>query len=200
MHGYVQTLVEISLHAGFGHGKDPCRLHKNTFYYIVTQAYDEPIEYIVSMNWQPHVTVAAVIEREHKFLLVQERVDEHTVFNQPAGHWEQGETLIEAVRRETLEETGWEFYPDALVGVYCWKHPHKDETYLRFTLCGQCSEERISDELDAGILQACWCSADSILSLPEHKLRSTMVTHSLQDYLDGKRYGLDLIRTIHQHW
>ena len=152
------------------------------------------------MSWHPHVTVAAVIERQQKYLLVQEQVEQYTVYNQPAGHWEPGETLIEAARRETLEETGWEFYPAALVGIYCWRHPHKDETFLRFTLCGKCGPERVSDELDEGILHAGWYRADEIFTLPEHRLRSTMVTQSLQDYLDGKRYDLGLIRDIHQHW
>lgn len=152
------------------------------------------------MNWHPHVTVAAVIERQQKYLLVQEQVEAHTVFNQPAGHWEPGETLIEAAQRETLEETGWEFYPDALVGIYCWKHPHNDETFLRFTLCGECSLERVRDEVDEVILNVDWYSAETILALPESRLRSTMVTHSLQDYMDGKRYDLSLIRNIHQHW
>jgi len=88
------------------------------------------------MKWEPHITVAAVIERDDTFLLVEEMVEGTAVVNQPAGHWEPGETLIEAAQRETLEETGWEFYPTALVGIYQWQHPRKDETFLRFTFCG----------------------------------------------------------------
>lgn len=152
------------------------------------------------MDWQPHITVAAVIERDGKFLLVEEMVEGHVVFNQPAGHWESGESLHEAASRETLEETGWEFYPTALVGIYRWQHPRKDETFLRFTFCGQSSSEQISNDLDDGIIKASWHSAEDILALPEIKIRSTMVIHSLQDYLDGKRFDLDLIRDIHQHW
>ncbi len=152
------------------------------------------------MDWQPHITVAAVIERDNKFLLVEEMAEGHAVLNQPAGHWEKGETLIQAAERETLEETGWEFFPTSLVSIFRWQHPRKDETFLRFTFCGNTGEKQISTELDAGIIQASWYSAEEILALPETKIRSTMVVHSLQDYLDGKRFDLNVMRDIHQHW
>jgi len=126
--------------------------------------------------------------------------DGHVVFNQPAGHWEYGESLQEAARRETLEETGWEFFPSALVGIYRWQHPHKDETFLRFTFCGQTGNKQISSKLDDGIINASWHSVEEILALPENKIRSTMVIHSLQDYLDGKRFDISLIRDVQQHW
>ena len=152
------------------------------------------------MNWEPHITVAAVIEREQKFLLVEEMVEGTAVLNQPAGHWENGETLIEAASRETFEETGWEFFPKALVGIYQWKHPRKDETFLRFTFCGETSDKQISSKLDEGIIKADWHTADEILALPESKIRSTLVTESLNDYLAGKRLTLEIFRNIHQHW
>ncbi len=152
------------------------------------------------MNWDPHITVAAVIEREQKFLLVEEMVENTAVVNQPAGHWEKGETLLEAAVRETLEETGWEFFPEALVGIYQWKHPRKDETFLRVTFCGKTGNQQISNQLDDGILKADWYSAEEILALPETKIRSTLVTESLRDYLAGKRTSLDIFRSIHQHW
>ena len=152
------------------------------------------------MKWDPHITVAAVIEREQKFLLVEEMVEGTAVLNQPAGHWEAGESLIEAAQRETLEETGWEFYPTALVGIYRWQHPRKNETFLRFTFCGDCSAQQISTELDEGILNANWHHQDEILTLPESRIRSTLVTESLKDYLDGKRHDIQILRDIHQHW
>ena len=152
------------------------------------------------MKWEPHITVAAVIERNQKFLLVEEMVEGVAVLNQPAGHWEAGETLIEAAQRETLEETGWEFYPSALVGIYRWQHPRKDETFLRFTFCGNCSDHQVSTKLDDGILNADWHNKNDILALPETRIRSTMVTESLNDYLNGKRHDLNMLRDIHQHW
>ena len=126
------------------------------------------------MKWEPHITVAAVIERDENFLLVEELIEGTPVLNQPAGHWEPGETLIEAAQRETLEETGWEFYPEALVGI--------------------------TTELDKGILNANWHHKDEILALPETRIRSTLVTESLNDYLAGKRQDLGIMRSIHQHW
>ena len=127
-------------------------------------------------------------------------VEGTAVYNQPAGHWEKGETLIEAAARETLEETGWEFIPKHLVGIYQWKHPRKDETFLRFTFCGETSDEQISTHLDEGIISADWFTAAEILSFPEEKIRSTLVTESLSDYLNGKRQSLELFREIHQQW
>ncbi|MEJ2115478.1 MAG: NUDIX hydrolase [Gammaproteobacteria bacterium] len=152
------------------------------------------------MKWEPHITVAAIIERKDTFLLVEELVEGTAVFNQPAGHWEPGETLREAAQRETLEETGWEFYPTALVGIYQWQHPRKNETFLRFSFCGNCSKQQISTELDDGILNANWHHKDTILALPETKIRSTLVTESIKDYLAGKRNDLNMMRDIHQHW
>ena len=152
------------------------------------------------MKWDPHITVAAVIEREQKFLLVEEMVEGTAVLNQPAGHWESGESLIEAAQRETLEETGWEFYPTAPVGIYRWQHPRKDETFLRFTFCGNCSDQQISTELDEGILNANSHHQDDILALPDSRIRSSLVIESLKDYLDGKRHDIQILRDIHQDW
>src|SRR5574343_794623 len=89
------------------------------------------------MVWKPHVTVAAVVQRDGKFLLVEEETDAGLAFNQPAGHLEAGESLLEAVVREVREETAYDFRPRSLVGIYQWPHPEKGITYLRFAFAGE---------------------------------------------------------------
>lgn len=111
------------------------------------------------MQWKPNATVAAIAEQDGRFLLVEEKINGNLVFNQPAGHLEQGETLIEAVKREVLEETAWEFEPRSLVGVYLYPHPHQDDiTYLRFCFFGDCIKEHKGQALDEGIVRAAWLS------------------------------------------
>ena len=95
------------------------------------------------MVWTPRVTVAAIAEREGRFLLVEERADAGIVLNQPAGHLEEGEDLLAAVRREALEETGWHFEPEGLVGIYLYRKPHPARTYLRLSFhCMSMSRNR----------------------------------------------------------
>ncbi len=146
------------------------------------------------MVWKPAVTVAAVIEREARFLLVEERSPEgERVLNQPAGHWEAGETLVEACMRETLEETACRFVPRALVGVYRWRSTAADETYLRFAFCGDAGFVDAGRPLDEGILRTVWLSAAELRLLPRERLRSPLVLACVEDYLAGRRYPLDLI-------
>jgi NADH pyrophosphatase NudC (nudix superfamily) len=145
--------------------------------------------------WKPHVTVAAIAERDNKFLIVEELVDDQLVFNQPAGHLDAGENLVAAVIRETLEESAWRFQPEALVGIQLWRHPRSDESYLRFSFCGSCHEHDDSQTLDTGITQALWLSRDQLSANPR-KLRSPMVLSSIDDYLAGKRYSLDILEHI----
>ena len=147
------------------------------------------------MIWKPHVTVAAVAETESRFLMVEERVDGQLVFNQPAGHLDPGESLIEAVIRETLEETAWTFQPEALVGIQLWRRPHDNESYLRFSFCGRCEEFHSGQALDAGIEQALWLGRDEIAG-ENRRLRSPMVLRTIDDYLAGKRYSLDILEHI----
>ena len=144
------------------------------------------------MVWKPNVTVAGVIERDGRFLLVEEETDEGIRFNQPAGHLECGESLIDAVAREVLEETRYHFRPDYLIGVYSWRHPRKDVTYLRFAFGGEitgCDTERA---LDAGIIAPRWLSPDDIRAGQAHH-RSPLIVRCVEDHLAGKRYPLDLL-------
>src|SRR5688572_11272344 len=114
------------------------------------------------MAFQPDLTVAAVVERAGQFLLVEERVGNRMVFNQPAGHVERNEQLIAAAIRETLEETAWTFQPEALVGIYLWDQPDKQRSFLRFTFCGQVSSHDPQRPLDRGIKRAVWMEREQI--------------------------------------
>src|SRR5690606_16799773 len=147
------------------------------------------------MSIRPDLTVAAVVERNGRFLLVEERVRSRLVFNQPAGHVERGEPLIDAVIRETLEETAWTFAPEALVGVYLWEQPEKQRSFLRFAFCGQVHDRDASRELDDGIERAVWLDRDEILAR-EARLRSPMVLRCVDDYLAGRRYPLEIVADV----
>ena len=144
------------------------------------------------MQWKPNVTVAAIIEDNGRFLLVEEDADNHIVYNQPAGHLEKNESLITAIRREVLEETGWEFEPQALVGVYLYPNPRVDIVYLRFCFAGRGVRHDPSLYLDKGIIRAVWMSKTEVEANREN-LRSGMVLTCINDYLAGKRYPLELI-------
>ena len=145
------------------------------------------------MQWKPNTTVAAIVEQDSRFLLVEESINGNLVFNQPAGHLEYGETLIEAVKREVLEETAWEFEPESLVGVYLYPNPHRpDITYLRFCFYGNCTKEHIGQALDDGIVRAAWLTSEEI-EKEQKRLRSPLVSRCIKDYQSGKRYPLDLI-------
>src|SRR3982751_655872 len=139
--------------------------------------------------WRPHVTVAAVVERDGRFLLVEEETDEGTVFNQPAGHLEPGESLLSAAARETLEETAHHFNPNALLGVYHFRNRPSNTTYLRFAFTGDITghdEERV---LDAGIIRAVWMSAGEIKANAE-RMRTPLVMRCVEDYECKRRYPL----------
>ncbi len=148
------------------------------------------------MNWAPHVTVAAVAERDGHFLCVRETVDGGTVINQPAGHLEPGESLIDAVVRETREETAWCFTPRSLIGVYRWHCTDNDRTYLRFAFAGTVDAHDPAQPLDEGIIEALWLSVPQL----EHdrSLRSPLVLQCVRDYLNGKSCDLALLCEIEQ--
>ena len=145
--------------------------------------------------WLPHVTVAGIVEREGRFLLVEEITPQGKRFNQPAGHWEQGETLLAGVVREVLEETAYTFTPQALLGVYSWQVPDSQITYLRFAFIGEVCEPPTLRAWDEGILQVLWLSLEDLRARATH-LRSPQVLRCVEDYLSGQRYPLSLITHI----
>ena len=140
------------------------------------------------MVWKPNVTVASVLELDGKFLLVEEHTPDGVLFNQPAGHLEPGESLIEAAVRETLEESGYTFKPQAIVGIYQWQSVRT--TYLRFAFTGRILAHDPERKLDEGIIRAIWLHPDEIAT---RRHRSPMVHQCMVDYLDGKRYPPDII-------
>jgi 8-oxo-dGTP pyrophosphatase MutT (NUDIX family) len=144
------------------------------------------------MVWKPNVTVAAVIEQDGKFLLVEEETNEGVMFNQPAGHLEEGETLIEAAIREVQEETAYRFQPEALLGVYHWKHPRKDITYLRFAFIGKADGHDSSQPLDDGILRTVWLTPDEIRACADRH-RSPQVLTCFEHYWAGQRFPLSVL-------
>lgn len=150
-------------------------------------------------RWKPNTTVAAVIERDGRFLLVREATCDGLRLNQPAGHLEAGESLLQAVARETLEETGWEVAVESGIGIYMARRRHdpdggSDVTYLRFAFACRALAHQDARALDHGIESALWLDAAQIRARrAEH--RSPMVMQAVDDYLAGKRFPLDLIHT-----
>jgi len=123
------------------------------------------------MIWKPHVTVAAVVEQAGRFLIVEEETEDGVRLNQPAGHLEANESLIQASIREALEETGRHFMPSHVLGVYRWTHPSLDITYLRFAFSGEFGGFEAGRTLDAGILRSIGLSADELRALGRRVLR-----------------------------
>ena len=147
------------------------------------------------MTWKPHLTVAAVIENAGRFLLVQERISGQSVYNQPAGHLEDNESLVDAVIRETLEETAWHFKPEAIIGIYRWRHPDNQESFIRVSFRGQNLYHDPDAELDDCIERILWLTHKEIRQQQE-KLRSPMVMRSIDDYLSGESWPLSLLIDI----
>jgi 8-oxo-dGTP pyrophosphatase MutT (NUDIX family) len=150
------------------------------------------------MIHRPDLTVAAVVERAGAFLLVEERVRGALVLNQPAGHVEPGEGPLEAVVRETLEETAWRFEPEVLTGLYLWRHPETQRTILRIAYGGRCTIHDPTRRLDRGIVRALWLSRAEI-SERAHQLRTPMVLRCIDDYLGGECYPLAALKHLEAH-
>jgi ADP-ribose pyrophosphatase YjhB (NUDIX family) len=144
------------------------------------------------MIWKPNVTVAAVIEREGKFLLVEEETAQGLLFNQPAGHWEKNETLEHGTAREVLEESGYRFTPQHLIGIYRWHSDKANVTYLRFAFTGIITGHEPERPLDKGIVRAVWMTPDEIRAT-QSRHRSPLILRCVEDYLAGKRYPLELL-------
>ncbi|MBW3567320.1 MAG: NUDIX hydrolase [Proteobacteria bacterium] len=148
-------------------------------------------------DWSMRVTVSAVTERDGKFLLVEETVRNNIVINNPAGHLENNETLTDAVVREVMEETGCTFEPHGVTGIYLWKTPKGDRTFVRVNFFGACLDEDGTAILDDGILRKLWLTRAELLSM-KARLRSPMVLQCIDDYLSGKRYPLEALRDMGQ--
>jgi 8-oxo-dGTP pyrophosphatase MutT (NUDIX family) len=144
------------------------------------------------MVWKPDVTVAAVVERDGRFLLVEERASGRIVLNQPAGHLEDGETLLDAVARETLEETAWGFAAQAVVGIYVWRPEHSARTFLRIAFCGELLDHDPGRPLDRGIVRTRWLTRAEIVAQGS-RTRSPLVLRCVDDYLAGVRHPMSLI-------
>lgn len=145
------------------------------------------------MTWKPNVTVAAVIEQDGKYLLVEEdQRDLGILLNQPAGHLEPNESIIQASIREVLEETAYSFTPQWLIGIYHWHSCAVDTTFLRFALSGVVRDFDPSRTLDSGILRAAWFDLDEIRGR-RNSHRSPLVMRCIEDYLAGKRYPLEIL-------
>jgi 8-oxo-dGTP pyrophosphatase MutT (NUDIX family) len=150
---------------------------------------------VKKVQFKPNTTVAAIIEQNGKFLLVEEETDRGNRYNQPAGHLEDGETLIQAVIRETMEESAYAFTPEYLLGVYHWKHLHNDTTYLRFAFVGKVGLHYPMQELDDGIVQAVWMDIDEMRD-KAGLMRSPQVLTCVEDYLAGKRFPIEVITNL----
>lgn len=144
------------------------------------------------MIWKPHATVAVITEDDQgRFLMVEEVSDGKVVFNQPAGHIEEDEAILDAVRRETLEETGWEVEPSYFLGMYTYKAPANGATYYRFCYAAK-AVRQVTTELDTGIVAPHWLTLDEVRGLGD-KLRSPLVLQCIEDYRNGRQFPLEVV-------
>lgn len=147
----------------------------------------------MAIRWKPNVTVAAVIEQDGRFLLVEEETSDGLMLNTPAGHLDPGESPAEGCARETLEETAHHFTPTALIGIYMARTVRKEDiTYMRFAFAGTLGAFEPERVLDEGIVRTLWMTADEIRASKERH-RSPLLLRCVEDFLTGKRYPLELI-------
>lgn len=145
------------------------------------------------MDWQPHITVATLIEDQGRFLLVEELAEGRAVLNQPAGHLEANESLLQAAIRETLEETGWDVELTGVTGIYLYTAPSNGVTYQRVCFAAKALRHHPEHPLDEGIIGPRWLSRDELATQPE-RWRSELVLRCIDDYLNGPVFPLGLIR------
>jgi ADP-ribose pyrophosphatase YjhB (NUDIX family) len=147
------------------------------------------------MVWKPHVTVAAIIEQDQRFLLVEEETTDGIKLNQPAGHLEEGEDLMTAASREVFEETAWRFEPEYIIAIQLWRRNPESPSFLRICFSGRCHSHEPENTLDKGIIATHWLTPEEIQSDPK-RLRSPLVTLCIDEYLKGSRYPLALIKSL----
>lgn len=149
-------------------------------------------------RWKPSVTVAAIIERDGRYLLVEEHTPEGLRLNNPAGHLDPGESPVDGCRREALEETAHAFEPTGLVGIYLSRFQRpatgEDITYVRFAFCGTLGDAVAGRSLDHGIVRTVWLTPDEVRASRDRH-RSPLVLQCMEDHLAGRRYPLELIHT-----
>ena len=145
------------------------------------------------MEWQPHITVATIVEDQGRFLFVEELKHGRAVLNQPAGHLDPNESLLDAAVRETLEETGWDIELTAVIGIYLYTAPSNGVTYQRVCFAGKPIKHHPERALDDGIIAARWLTRDELLAQREN-WRSELIGQCLDDYSSGRLHSLELIR------
>lgn len=144
------------------------------------------------MTWAPHVTVATIIERDNRYLMVYEEADGKTVYNQPAGHLDPNETLQAAAVRETLEETGWVVELTGVVGINLYTAPSNGITYFRTTFIAEAISHDPERPLDTGIIEAVWLTYEDLLARKD-QLRSPMTLQIIEEYRAGRRFALNVV-------
>ena len=177
---------------------------------IYTETYKYPPEWLrilgrrptdnrsMDTRWKPNVTVAAIIERDGRYLLIEEHTQEGLRLNNPAGHLDPGESPAEGCAREALEETAHPFTPTALVGIYMSRFQRpatgEDITYMRLAFCGELGEHQTHLNLDEGIERTLWMTPEEVRA-SAHRHRSPLVLQCIEDHLAGQRFPLQLIYT-----
>lgn len=153
------------------------------------------MNHVTEKYWQPDVTVATVVVREGRLLMVEEQVAGAIVFNQPAGHLEPDESILHAARRETLEETGWHVELTHFIGAYQWKARESNQHYLRMAFAAVPTQQALNFKLDEGIIAAHWLTPSELKALTAQH-RSPLVWKLVEDYLAGQRFPLQAVHAL----